>query len=52
MSKLVCYCFGYSEADIEQDVQSHNGHSSILERIKASKQAGQCRCPETNPLGK
>jgi hypothetical protein len=50
--KLVCYCFGYSETDIEQDVQNNNGHSTILETIKASKKESACRCHEKNPLGK
>lgn len=50
--KLVCYCFGYSEADIEQDVISNSGRSLILEKIKASKQDGACRCHEKNPTGK
>lgn len=50
MSNLVCYCFGYSESDIEQDVQNHNGQSTIIERIKASKQASQCRYHETIPF--
>lgn len=49
---LVCYCFGYSEADIEQDVRDNNGRSLILERIKASKQQGVCRCHEKNPSGR
>ena len=52
ISDLVCYCFGYSEHDIEQDVQKHNGHPTILERIKVSKQDGLCRCHEKNPQGK
>ena len=52
MAKLICYCFGYSESDIEQDVKEHNGQSTILEKIKASKQGGLCRCHETNPTGK
>ena len=49
---MVCYCFNYSEADIEQDVLKNNGYSTILEKIKASKQLGSCRCHETNPSGK
>jgi hypothetical protein len=52
MSKLICFCFNYSEADIEQDVRDNGGKSTILERIKTSKQAGLCRYPETNPTGK
>jgi hypothetical protein len=52
MNKLVCYCFGYSEADIEKDVRDNNGISTILEKIKASKKDGTCRCHEKNPGGK
>jgi hypothetical protein len=48
----ICYCFGYSEADIEQDVIKNKGASTILEQIKASKMEGSCRCHETNPTGK
>jgi hypothetical protein len=40
------------EADIEADVIANNGESTILKRIKAEKQKGSCRCPETHPLGK
>jgi hypothetical protein len=52
MSKMVCYCFDDSEADIEQDVRNNNGHSTILGKIKTSKQVGSCLCHETNPTGK
>ncbi len=48
----ICYCFGYTDSDIEADVIDHNGESTILKRIKAEKQKGACRCPETHPLGK
>ena len=51
MGKLVCYCFGYSESDIEQDVKEHNGESTILERIKASKQAGTADVMKQIPQG-
>ncbi len=52
MSKMVCYCFNYSETDIEQDVRNNNGQSTILEKIKTAKQMDSCRCKETNPSGK
>ena len=52
MSKQICYCFGYSEADIEADVIANNGESTILKRIKAEKQKGACRCHLTHPLSK
>jgi hypothetical protein len=52
MNSIVCYCFNYSETDIEQDVIKNKGASTILEKIKASKQLGSCRCHETNPSAK
>lgn len=52
MNELICYCFNYSEEDIEQDVRKNNGHSAILEKVRAAKEAGACRCFETNPKGK
>jgi len=52
MDKMVCYCFNYSEADIEKDVMGNQGESTILEKIKASKKEGSCRCHEKNPSGK
>ena len=48
----ICYCFGYTEKDIEADVIANNGQSTILEKIKSSKRGGSCRCHETNPTGK
>lgn len=48
LDRLVCHCFGYSEADIEQDVMRH-GRSTIVERIEAESRAGTCRCSELNP---
>ena len=50
MDKIVCYCFGYTAADIERDVL-RNGRSTILERILAEKRAGTCRCALKNPNG-
>jgi hypothetical protein len=48
----ICYCFGYTDSDIEADVIANNGESTILKKIKAEKQKGSCRCHLTNPLGK
>ncbi|NHZ47968.1 BFD-like (2Fe-2S) protein [Desulfovibrio sp. XJ01] len=47
-AELICYCFGYTAADIKADVIL-NGRSTILERIVQEKQGGICRCAETNP---
>ena len=48
---LICYCFGYTQQNILQDVQD-NGESTILARIVAAKQAGNCQCAAKNPAGK
>ena len=50
MSRLICYCFGYTEEDLCHDVLRH-GRSLIMERILAEKKEGHCRCAETNPTG-
>lgn len=47
---LVCYCFEYTQEDIEQDVRK-NGRSTILARILAEKQGGRCECATKNPQG-
>jgi len=50
-SQLICYCFGYTEDDLRQDVLTQ-GRSLIMERITADKKGGRCRCAETNPSGR
>lgn len=49
--KLICYCYGFFEEDIRDDVSRH-GRSTIMEKIMAEKRAGACRCAETNPSGR
>ena len=49
--ELICYCFGYSAADIERDILN-NGRSTIIERILDEKKAGGCQCKEMNPKGR
>lgn len=51
MGDLICYCFKYTEFDIEQDVRM-NGKSTILERIIAEKKGGGCQCAVKNPKGR
>jgi hypothetical protein len=51
MEGTVCFCFGYSAADIRADVRAH-GHSTIMARILAEKKGGNCRCAEKNPTGR
>ncbi len=41
----ICYCFGYTEADILADPEGVPGR--IAERCRR----GEDRCPETNPQG-
>ena len=50
-NELVCYCFGYSRAAIEQDYLQ-NGRSLILEEIATAKKAGGCDCAHKNPKGR
>ncbi len=49
--ELVCYCFGYSRKDIEEDFIQHH-RSLILEKIAAEKKAGGCDCALKNPRGR
>lgn len=49
---LVCFCFGYSRRDIEDDYVAHSRHSTILDRIAAEKRAGTCDCDSKNPKRK
>jgi copper chaperone CopZ len=48
---LICYCFGYSRQDIEDDF-AKNGRSLIMEKIMAEKKAGACDCAIRNPKGR
>lgn len=51
MSELICFCFGYTAEDIQQDVLD-NGRSTICERIMNEKKIGGCKCAEKNPKGR
>ena len=51
MSNQICYCFGYTEMDLEQDVVK-NGKSLIMEKIMTEKKAGGCQCETKNPKGR
>ena len=50
-SDLICYCFGFSEQDIQQDFKA-NGTSTIMEKIKSEKRFGNCQCGTKNPKGR
>jgi hypothetical protein len=50
MHEIICYCFGYTRADIARDLRE-NGRSTILERIADAKRLGNCQCATKNPKG-
>jgi len=51
LSEIICYCFGYTEQDIQSDFLRH-GRSTILERIQKEKKANGCNCAANNPKGR
>ncbi len=51
MSNLICYCFNYTDTDIELDFL-RNGKSTIMEKILAEKRMGSCQCAIKNPKGR
>jgi hypothetical protein len=52
MSKKICYCYNFSEADIKNDVLQHDGRSFILEKILSAKKEGACQCAVKHPEGR
>ena len=48
---LICYCFGYTRGDIEQDF-TRNTRSLIMEKIAGEKRMGGCDCANKNPKGR
>jgi hypothetical protein len=48
---LICYCFGYRVADVLAEWES-KGVTTVIERIQAGIQAGQCACDIRNPQGR
>jgi hypothetical protein len=47
--KMICYCFGYTENDIIDDLAGNNGTSSILDTITEAKSNNQCQCEIKHP---
>lgn len=47
--RLVCYCFGYTVGEIQDDAAS--GASSVPAAIAAEVRAGNCACEVKNPAG-
>lgn len=48
--RTLCYCFGHTAQDIEDEVAA-TGASTIPKRIADACKRGEDRCPETNPQG-
>ena len=46
----VCYCFGFSRADIEREI-AETGGCTIATHITAEVKAGKCACEIKNPAG-
>jgi Zinc binding domain len=47
----VCYCFGFTRKDIEDEI-AETGRSTVADRISAEVTAGRCACEVKNPSGK
>lgn len=48
--RMVCYCFGESEAAIRREIRT-TGRSHAVERVRAHIAAGRCACEVRNPRG-
>lgn len=48
--RTVCYCFGYTVEDIEDQV-ARTGTCTVIEDIREKMARDGCRCEELNPLG-
>lgn len=46
----LCYCFGFDEADVREEVESI-GRTSIPQRIAELLKQKMCACPARNPSG-
>ncbi len=46
----LCYCFGFNEADMCEEI-ARTKQTSIPQRIAALLKQGMCACPERNPSG-
>ncbi|MBI2186481.1 MAG: copper chaperone Copz family protein [Acidobacteria bacterium] len=49
-ARILCYCFGESEAGIRDEIDAE-GASHAVERIRALIEAGRCACEVRNPRG-
>ncbi len=48
---VICYCFGHTVDDIQAEL-GQGSASTIVQRIQAGIQAGQCACDIRNPQGR
>jgi len=46
----LCYCFGFDEADVRQEI-ARTGGSTIPQKISALVKQGLCACEARNPSG-
>jgi len=46
----LCYCFGFDEADVREEI-ARTGGSAIPQKIAAMVKQGLCACEARNPLG-
>lgn len=46
----VCYCFGFTSADIQREIEA-TGKSTVGEEITRRIKAGECECETKNPQG-
>jgi hypothetical protein len=49
-TRLICYCFGENEANIQTEVE-RTGASAAVERVRQHIAAGRCACEVRNPKG-
>jgi len=46
----LCYCFGFDEAGMREEIEA-TGHTTIPQRIIALVKLGMCACDDRNPSG-
>ena len=49
-NSVICYCFGHMVGDIRAEL-AQGAASTVVDRIQAGIQAGQCACDIRNPQG-
>lgn len=49
-ARIVCYCFGENEADIQREIED-TGRTAAIERVRAHIADRRCACDVRNPRG-